>query len=126
MVAQKGEPSLRGWPISLDHVLGDAGLSDLEAKLEQFAMDARRAPQQIVHAHPSDQRPHIRVDWRPASEGAGFPSPVPAEAGTVPTHDGLWPDDSDCLQDRRNPSVQLDQEQAIGMRPRTFRCSTAN
>jgi hypothetical protein len=43
MVAQKGEPPLRGCPISLDHVLGDAGLRDLKAKLEQFAMDAWRA-----------------------------------------------------------------------------------
>jgi hypothetical protein len=86
MVAQKGEPPLRGWPISLDHVLGDAGLSDLKAELEQFAVDARRAPQRIVYAHPPNQRPQIGIDWRPASQGAGFPSPVPAETLAVPTH----------------------------------------
>jgi len=39
----------------LDHVLGDAGLSDLKAELEQLAMDARRAPQRIVDADPPDQ-----------------------------------------------------------------------
>ena len=44
VVAQKGEPSLRGRPTAFDHVLGDAGLSDLKSELEQFAMDARRAP----------------------------------------------------------------------------------
>jgi len=46
---------------------GDAGLSDLKAKLEQLAMDTRRAPQRIVHADPPDQRPQVCVDLRPAS-----------------------------------------------------------
>jgi len=31
----------------------------------------------------------------------------------MPTHQGLRPDDRDGLQDRRKPSIQLDQEQAI-------------
>ena len=44
MIAQEGEPPLRGRSTSLDHVLGDAGLSDLKAELEQLAMDARRTP----------------------------------------------------------------------------------
>ncbi len=44
MVAQEGEPPLRGRSTSLGHVLGDAGLSDLKAKLKQLTMDARRAP----------------------------------------------------------------------------------
>jgi hypothetical protein len=42
--------------MSLDHVFRDARLSDLEAELEQFAIDARRAPQRILNAHPPDQR----------------------------------------------------------------------
>jgi hypothetical protein len=84
--------------------------------LEQLAMDARRAPQRIVHAHPPDQQLQICVDLRPASQGAGLPTPVPAEAGTMPPHEGLGPDDRDSLQDRRKPSIQLDQEQAIAIR----------
>src|SRR4029453_1224538 len=43
MVVQEGEPPLRGWPNSLDHILGDRRLSDLKAELEQFTVDARRA-----------------------------------------------------------------------------------
>ena len=43
MVLQEGTPCLRGRTASLDHVLRDAGLSDLEAELEQFTMDARRS-----------------------------------------------------------------------------------
>jgi hypothetical protein len=67
MVTQEGAPSLGGRVTSLDHVLGDARLSDLEAELEQLAMDARGTPQRIVNAHPSDQRAQVRVDLRPAS-----------------------------------------------------------
>src|SRR5437763_1557351 len=36
----------------------------------------------IVGAHPPDQRAQGRVDLRKASKGAGFPTPVPAEAGS--------------------------------------------
>src|SRR5262249_34066015 len=44
MITHEGAPSLRGRSASLDHVLRDAGLSDLKAELEQLAMDARRTP----------------------------------------------------------------------------------
>jgi hypothetical protein len=95
------------------HPIRDAGLSDLEAELEQLAMDARCTPQRIFRAHPPYQRAQIRGDLRPASKGAGFPTPVPAKAGPMPTDKGLRSDDRDGLQDRWEPSTQLDQEQAI-------------
>ena len=44
VVAQEGSPSLAGRPPSFDHVLGDARLRDLKPELEQFAVDAWRAP----------------------------------------------------------------------------------
>src|SRR6266566_4860932 len=34
----------------------------------------------------------------------------------MPAHEGLGPDDSDGLEDRWKPSIQLDQEQAIAVR----------
>jgi hypothetical protein len=40
---------------SFDHVLGDARLRDLNPELEQFAVDAWRAPKRILDAHPPDQ-----------------------------------------------------------------------
>src|SRR5258707_9286346 len=89
MVTQEGAPSLGRRSASLDHILRDTGLSDLKAELEQLAMDARRSPQRIVDAHPTDQHPQVCVDLWPASQGAGFPTPVPAEAGSVPSHEGL-------------------------------------
>ena len=62
-------------------------------------MDARRSPQRIVNAHPPDQRAQVRVDLRPASKGAGFPTPVPGEAGSVPSQEGLGADNRDGLED---------------------------
>jgi hypothetical protein len=91
-------------------------LSDLEAELEQLAMDARRTPQLIFRAHPPDQRAQVRGDLRPASKRAGFPPPIPAEAGAVPANEGLGPDDRDRLQHRWKSPIQLDQEQAITVR----------
>src|SRR4030088_2927679 len=88
MVTQEGAPSLGRWSASLDHILRDTGLSDLKSELEQLAMDARRSPQRIVNAHPPDQRAQVRVDLRPASKGPGFPTPVQAEAGAGPSHEG--------------------------------------
>jgi hypothetical protein len=115
VVTQEGAPPLGRRPGSLDHVLRDAGLSDLKAELEQLAMDARRAPQRIVNAHPSDQRTQLRVDLWPASKGPGLPTPVPAETGPMPTHEGLRPDDLDGIEDRWKPSIQLDEERAISV-----------
>src|SRR5260370_6345423 len=116
VVTQEGGPALGRRAASLDHVLRHAGLSDLEAELEQLAMDARRTPQRIFGAHPPDQRAQICGDLWPASKRAGFPTPIPTEAGPMPTHQGLGPDNRDGLEDRWEPSIQYDQEQAIPTR----------
>src|SRR5260221_10739545 len=75
VVTQEGAPSLGRRSTSLDHILRDAGLSDLEAELEQLAMDARRSPQRIFGAHPPDQCAQIGIDLWSASERPGFPTP---------------------------------------------------
>jgi hypothetical protein len=79
-------------------------------------MDARGTPQRIVNAHPPDQRAQIRVDLRSTSKRAGFPPPVPAKAGPMPTDQGLGPNDGDGLEHQWKSSKQLDQEQAIPVR----------
>jgi hypothetical protein len=79
-------------------------------------MDARGTPQRIVNAHPPDQRAQVCVDLRPASKGTGFPTPVPAEAGSVPSHEGLGADNRDGLENRWKPPIQLDEEQTITVR----------
>jgi hypothetical protein len=64
---QEGPPSLAGWLPSFHHVLGDARLRDLKPELEQFAVDAWRAPKRIFDADPPDQHAQFGVDLRPAS-----------------------------------------------------------
>src|SRR2546428_8052029 len=95
------------------HPIRDAGLSDLKAELEQFAMNVRCTPKPIVNAHPPDQRSQFRTDLRSASGGAGFPAPVTAKSSAMPAHKGLWPDDYHGLEDRRAPTIKLNEEQAI-------------
>jgi hypothetical protein len=108
-------PPLSGRLGSLDHVLGDAGLRDLKAELEQLAMDAWRPPLRVIHAHLPDQRAQVCADLRPPSLRSRFPAPIPAETGTMPTHEGLGPNDGDRFQDRWKPSIQLDEKQPIAI-----------
>src|SRR5450631_1889555 len=116
VVAQEGPPSLAGRRPSFDHVLGDARLRDLNPELEQFAVDAWRAPKRIFDAHPPDQCAQLRFDLRPPSQWERLPTPVAAKAGPVPTHECLRPDDCENLQDRRKPAIELDKEPAIMVR----------
>jgi hypothetical protein len=90
--------------------------ADEAITVSRLAVDARRAPTRILHAHPPDQRAQFRVDLRSPSQWARLPTPVAAKAGPVPTHEGLGPDDREDLQDRRKPAIQLDKEPAIIVR----------
>src|SRR6202162_3162400 len=55
VIADKGSPALGRRVSSPDYVLGHAGLADLDAELEEFAMDPRRSPQRIGNAHLADK-----------------------------------------------------------------------
>src|SRR5271167_4426036 len=99
VVTQEGSPSLAGRRPPFDHVLGDARLRDLKPELEQFAVNAWRAPKWILHAHPPDQYAQLRVDLRSPSQWERLPTPVAAKAGPVPTLECLGPDDCENLQD---------------------------
>jgi hypothetical protein len=116
VIMQEGPPSLAWRPASLDHVFGDTRLRDLKPELEQFAVNAWRTPKRILHAHPPDQSAQLPLDLRSPSPWARLPTPVAAKAGSVPTHEGLGPDDCENLQDCWKPAIQLDKEPAITVR----------
>jgi hypothetical protein len=99
VVTQEGPPSLAGRPPPFDHVSGDARLRDLKPELEQFAVNAWRAPKRIFDAHPPDHRAQLRVDPRSPAQWARLPTPVAAKASPVPTQECLGPDDCESLQD---------------------------
>src|SRR5260370_39214368 len=56
----------------LDHVFGDARLRDFKPELEQFAVDARRAPQGVLDTHSPDQCAQLGVNPRPPSKRGDF------------------------------------------------------
>src|SRR3981081_481875 len=51
---------------SPDHVLGHAGLSDIDAELEQLSMNPRRSPQRIGNAYLADPLGYLRQTDGPA------------------------------------------------------------
>src|SRR5215469_11263429 len=55
MVFQERSPGLRGRIPTAHHVFAYAGLADVDAELEDFAMDARSAPEWVVTAHLPNQ-----------------------------------------------------------------------
>src|SRR5258705_499200 len=87
VVAQEGSPSLAGRPPPFDHVLGDARLRDLKPELEQFTVNAWRAPKRIFDAHPPNQYAQLHIDPRSPSPSTRFPTPVAAKTGPMPTHE---------------------------------------
>jgi len=101
--------------VPLHQVPRDSRLSDFEAELQQLAMDAGSAPERVIQAHLIDQRPELRLDLRAPSSIPRFPSPVTAKPSSMPAHQRLWPDDVKNLQYRREPAIQLDEEQAIAV-----------
>jgi hypothetical protein len=64
MIIEKCFPTLGRRASTPGHILGDARLRDLKPELEQFAVDAWRAPKRIFDAHPPDQYAQLRVDLR--------------------------------------------------------------
>src|ERR1700722_5776406 len=89
MIAKERPPAL-GWRVSsLGHVLGHAGLSDIDAELEEFATHPRRSPQRIGNAHLADKLAYLRRYSWSATTAPRLPPPVRSEPGAVPFNHGL-------------------------------------
>ena len=96
-----------------EHVLRDRGLRDVEAQLQQLAMNARGSPERILLAHTLDKVAKLAIDFRPAAEVAGLPAPPRPKAHAMPTHDRLRPDDRDGTADIREKTIERDQDRTI-------------
>src|SRR6202163_3052544 len=89
MIAEERPPALGRRVSSPDHVLGHAGLSDIDAELEELSMDPRRSPQRIGNAHLADKLAYLRRYSWSAPTAPRLPPPVRSEARAVPFNHGL-------------------------------------
>src|ERR1700726_851237 len=76
VVAEECPPALGRRVSSPDHVLGHAGLSDIDAELEEFSMDPRRSPQRIGDAHLADKLAYLQRNCWLATPRFRFPAPI--------------------------------------------------
>ena len=69
VIFKEGPPRRGWWFVIADHVLAHARFADGNTKLEQFAVNPRRAPQRVVAAH----RTNLRIKDRTSAGTAGRP-----------------------------------------------------
>src|ERR1700694_5467154 len=123
MIAKERPPAL-GWRVSsLGHVLGRAGLSDIDAELEEFSMDPRRSPQRIGNAHLADKLAYLRRYSWSATTAPRLPPPVRSDPGAVPFNHGLRLHDRQGAEHLRSQTIQAGEYQTV-QHPRTSAVST--
>ncbi len=83
MIAEKRLPSLRRQSPVPRHIFGYGRLADIDAKLEQFAVNPRSTPERVGKADCADQLPDLRRQLRTAPERFRLPSPIQAKTSPV-------------------------------------------
>src|SRR5713101_2941369 len=114
MIAQKGRPALRRRSPPPRHVLGYTRLPDIDAELEQFAVDPRCTPQRVGKAHVADQLAYLRRHLWPSPAGSRFPAPICSEPCPVPTDHGIRLDDRQRAPNIGEQPIETDQYQSVG------------
>ena len=78
------------WLPDTGHVLRDGGLCDVEAQLEEFAVDSGRTPEQIGEGHFSDEDfGFTRNRWSSLPRPSALPSPEDLESLSMPADDSI-------------------------------------
>src|SRR5258708_7317229 len=113
VIAEECPPALGRRISSPDHVLGHAGLSDIDAELEQLSMDPRRSPQRIGNAHLADKLAYLQRNCWPATPRFRFPSPVPAEASAMPFDYGLRLNNRQRIANAREKPIEANKNQSV-------------
>src|SRR5260370_39833836 len=113
MIGRKGGPALGGRSPPPRHVLGYTRLSDIDAELEQFAVDPRCTPQWVGKAHVTDQLAYLRRHLWPSPEGSRFPAPIGSEPCPVPTDHGIRLDDRQRAANIGEQPIKADQYQSV-------------
>ena len=87
VIVQECAPALRRRLAISHHVLGHAGLTDLDAQFEQFPMDMGCTPQRVFAAHFADQIADFAGHRGPThSSMPNFPGPKEAKSLAMPSN----------------------------------------
>src|SRR5882724_6414932 len=113
MIAQERPPALGRRTSSPRHVLRNRGLPNIDAELEEFAMDPRRTPERVCDAHVANELAYLQWLFRPPTAWSRFPTPVGSEPRTMPTDHCLRPNHGQCVECRRHKPRQPNKQQAI-------------
>src|SRR5262249_42760842 len=105
----------RRWLPSPRHVFCHGGLPDIDAKLEQFAVDPRCSPKRVRDAHIAYEPTNIRRYLWPAPARSGFPAPIGSKASAVPADHCLWLENFEYVQHSRSQAIEPDKHQAVNV-----------
>lgn len=118
VVFEKGQPTLRlleiGAQRQTPQMPGDCRLGNIEAELQQFAMDARRAPIGVVGFHAPNQRSDFLADFGPA-DPAGVEAPEQSEAGAAPGNDGFGLHDNERSRPAASHTPECQPEEPVNL-----------
>ena len=113
MIMKQRLPPL-GWRASSPgHILGHARLTDVDAELEQFSMDPRRAPQRIGNAHLADQPADLRRHSRPATTASRLPALIRPKTRAMPADNGVRLNDRQSIANSREQLIETNEYQSV-------------
>ena len=98
-------------------ILADAGFADVDAELEQLAVNTRCSPKRILAAQSADQFSDVFRNRRPPRlAAADLPGPEQTEALAVPSDDGVRFDDDQSRPPAAPDRAQPCPQESIGRR----------
>src|ERR1039458_5307989 len=113
MIMKERLPPLRWRASSPGNILGHARLSDIDAELEQFSMDPRRAPLRIGNAHLADQPADLQRHNRPATKASRLPAPIRPEPRTMPADNGVRLNDRQNIANSGKQPIETNEYQSV-------------
>src|SRR5262249_36434775 len=118
VITQKGLPALRRWLPSPRHVFCHGGLPDIDAKLEQFAVNPWCSPKRVRGAHVANELANVRRRLWPAAARSGLPAPIGSETSAVPADHRLRLENFQCVQYSRSYTIEPRKHQAVNIAER--------
>jgi len=92
MVAEEDQPIAFFREFPLGHIAGNGSLGDAIPEFAHLAVDARRAPSQVVQGHLPDKMAYLSASCRIVSTPSffGYKTPIQAKSFSMPFHDCFW------------------------------------